>query len=70
MNEKNNRVCCLYRVPTDKQVDHNINNEADVPMQRKACCQENNCQSVDKASGCGKRLPSDHHVSLQLSAIS
>lgn len=37
MNEKNNRVCCLYRVSTDKQVDHNTNNEADIPMQRKAC---------------------------------
>lgn len=32
-----NRVCCLYRVSTDKQVDHNSNNEADIPMQRKAC---------------------------------
>lgn len=37
MNEKNNRVCCLYRVSTDKQVDHNTNNEAVIPMQRKAC---------------------------------
>ena len=34
-----NRVCCLYRVSTDKQVDHNENNEADIPMQRKACHQ-------------------------------
>ena len=32
-----NRVCCLYRVSTDKQVDHNEHNEADLPMQRKAC---------------------------------
>lgn len=32
-----NRACCLYRVSTDKQVDHNANNEADIPMQRKAC---------------------------------
>ena len=37
MNETKNRVCCLYRVSTDKQVDHNSNNEADIPMQRKAC---------------------------------
>ncbi len=37
MNEVKNRVCCLYRVSTDKQVDHNSNNEADIPMQRKAC---------------------------------
>ncbi len=32
-----NRVCCLYRVSTDKQVDYDNNNEADIPMQRKAC---------------------------------
>ena len=31
------RVCCLYRVSTGKQVDYNANNEADIPMQRKAC---------------------------------
>lgn len=36
MNEKN-RVYCLYRVSTDKQVDYGVNNEADIPMQRKAC---------------------------------
>ena len=32
-----NRVCCLYRVSTDKQVDYGTNHEADIPMQRKAC---------------------------------
>ena len=32
-----NRVCALYRVSTDKQVDHNDKNQADIPMQRKAC---------------------------------
>lgn len=32
-----NRVCCLYRVSTDKQVDYNDNHEADIPMQKKAC---------------------------------
>ena len=37
MTENNNRVCCLYRVSTDKQVDFNSNHEADLPMQRKAC---------------------------------
>ena len=31
------RVCCLYRVSTGKQVDYDSNNEADIPMQRKAC---------------------------------
>lgn len=32
-----NRVFCLYRVSTDKQVDYNDRNQADIPMQRKAC---------------------------------
>ena len=34
---EHNRVCCLYRVSTDKQVDYSDNYEADIPMQRKAC---------------------------------
>ena len=32
-----NRVACLYRVSTTKQVDHDGQNQADIPMQRKAC---------------------------------
>ena len=31
------RVQCLYRVSTTKQVDHDADNHADSPMQRKAC---------------------------------
>lgn len=31
------RVYCLYRVSTTKQVDINENNQADIPMQRKSC---------------------------------
>ena len=31
------RVCCLYRVSTTKQVDHDDMNQADIPVQRKAC---------------------------------
>lgn len=31
------RVCCLYRVSTAKQVDRNEQNQADIPVQRKAC---------------------------------
>jgi site-specific DNA recombinase len=31
------RVYCLYRVSTTKQVDHDDQNLADIPMQRKAC---------------------------------
>ena len=27
----------MYRVSTGKQVDYDSNNEADIPMQRKAC---------------------------------
>lgn len=41
LSEKTNsdllRVCCLYRVSTEKQVDHDEMNQADIPMQRKAC---------------------------------
>ena len=33
----NARVYCLYRVSTDKQVDYNNQNQADIPMQRKEC---------------------------------
>jgi len=32
-----NRVYCLYRVSTGKQVDYNDKSEADIPMQRKEC---------------------------------
>ena len=32
-----NRVYCLYRVSTDKQVDYTDKSQADIPMQRKAC---------------------------------
>ena len=32
-----NRVYCLYRVSTAKQVDHDALNQADIPMQRIAC---------------------------------
>ena len=31
------RVCCLYRVSTDKQVDYTEDHQADIPMQKKAC---------------------------------
>ncbi len=31
------RVCCLYRVSTIKQVDHDDQNQADIPVQRKSC---------------------------------
>lgn len=31
------RVCCLYRVSTAKQVDRDEQNQADIPVQRKAC---------------------------------
>ena len=53
MNEMNNRVCCLYRVSTDKQVDFNSNHEADLPMQRKAChkfAEAKSCRSSQRSS--------------------
>ena len=28
---KQNRVCCLYRVSSEKQVDYDDNNIADIP---------------------------------------
>lgn len=31
------RVCCLYRVSTDKQVNYDDKHNADIPMQRKEC---------------------------------
>ncbi len=31
------RVYCLYRVSTNRQVDHDEEDHADIPMQRKAC---------------------------------
>lgn len=31
------RVYCLYRVSTTKQVGHDEKNQANIPMQRKAC---------------------------------
>ncbi len=32
-----NRVCCLYRVSTDQQVDYDKSHTADIPMQRIVC---------------------------------
>ena len=50
-----NRVCALYRVSTDKQVDHNDKNQAGIPMQRKAC--HAFCDKIDRKS---TRLNSSH----------
>lgn len=33
----NKRVCCLYRVSTDKQVDYDDKHQANIPMQKKEC---------------------------------
>lgn len=35
--EEGTRVLCLYRVSSDKQLYHNSNDEADIPMQRVRC---------------------------------
>ena len=37
MEQQGKRVYCLYRVSTDKQVDHPDQHQADIHMQRKAC---------------------------------
>lgn len=37
LEEEMIRVACLYRVSTTKQVDHDEQNQADIPVQRKAC---------------------------------
>ena len=37
LEKEMNRVACLYRVSTTKQVDHDEQNQADIPVQRKAC---------------------------------
>lgn len=34
---KTHKVCCLYRVSTNKQLDRDKENNADIPMQRRAC---------------------------------
>ncbi len=36
-NKEKNRVCCLYRVSTDQQVDYDKSHTADIPMQRIVC---------------------------------
>jgi len=66
------RVCCLYRVSTDKQVDHDDKNQADIPMQRKAChkfCEEKDWEIVheEKEEGVsGHKVRAEHRDKLQI----
>ena len=66
------RVCCLYRVSTDKQVDHNDKNQADIPMQRKAChkfCEEKDWEIVheEQEEGVsGHKVRAEHRDKLQI----
>ena len=58
MTKNNNRVCCLYRVSTDKQVDFNSNHEADLPMQRKACHKSTNANTNStNCTSTNRKLP-------------
>ena len=66
------RVCCLYRVSTDKQVDHDDKNQADIPMQRKAChkfCEEKDWVIVheEQEEGVsGHKVRAEHRDKLQI----
>ena len=66
------RVCCLYRVSTDKQVDHDDKNQADIPMQRKAChkfCEEKDWEIVheEQEEGVsGHKVRAKHRDKLQI----
>lgn len=66
------RVCCLYRVSTDKQVDHDDKNQADIPMQRKAChkfCEEKEWVIVheEQEEGVsGHKVRAEHRDKLQI----
>jgi len=68
---ENNRVCCLYRVSTEKQVDFNSEHEADIPMQRKAChkfAEKMNWQIVheEQEEGVsGHKVRAEHRDKLQ-----
>lgn len=66
------RVCCLYRVSTDKQVDHDDKNQADIPMQRKSChkfCEEKDWVIVheEQEEGVsGHKVRAEHRDKLQI----
>ena len=66
------RVCCLYRVSTDKKVDHDDKNQADIPMQRKAChkfCEEKDWEIVheEQEEGVsGHKVRAEHRDKLQI----
>ena len=67
-----NRVCCLYRVSTDKQVDYDDKSQADIPMQRKAChrfCKEKGWTIVheEQEEGVsGHKVRAEHRDKLQI----
>ena len=66
------RVCCLYRVSTTKQVDHDDLNQADIPVQRKACRDFaarmgwNIVEEQQEASVSGYKISADNRDKLQL----
>jgi len=66
------RVYCLYRVSTAKQVDHTDTNQADIPMQRKACREFAKkmgwtiIREEQEAGVSGYKISADHRDKLQL----
>lgn len=66
------RVYCLYRVSTAKQVDHTDTNQVDIPMQRKACrdfAEKMGWRIIreeQEAGVSGYKVSADHRDKLQL----
>lgn len=66
------RVYCLYRVSTAKQVDYTDTNQADIPAQRKACRDFAEkmgwtiIREEQEAGVPGYKVSADHRDKLQL----
>ncbi len=66
------RVYCLYRVSTAKQVDYGDSNQADIPVQRKACREFAEkmgwtiIREEQEAGVSGYKVSADHRDKLQL----
>lgn len=66
------RVYCLYRVSTAKQVDYTDTNQADIPVQRKACRDFVEkmgwtiIREEQEAGVSGYKVSADHRDKLQL----
>ena len=63
-----NRVCCLYRVSTTKQVDHDDQNQADIPVQRNAQLTELN-EEVEKSNQRIEAIKADYRRIMEWSEM-